>query len=328
MVKILNWNARGLGLSVKRRYLSDLIKDHNIDLISIQETKKQTFSDRSLRALSFSITQWFVLPSVGASGGLLLGFNDSIFSLVAFYIKQFSITVHLRNKINNFEWCYTTVYGPLTSDSRRVFLHELMDLGNLGIDAWLIMGDFNMIRRRSERTGNTFSHVISSRFNAFIRNNSLMELILSDRKYTWARSLNSSSQALLDRCFCTNAWNAHFTLAKLSSLSRVYSDHNPLLLDTQAVVFPISKLIKFDKTWLEYDGFYDLVVSWWNECPLTIDLGLSWKLKLQSLRRKFRGWSSNVRGDKKRMKSDLLNRISNFEHQLDNNCLREDDVDE
>ena len=52
MVKILNWNARGLGLSVKRRYISDLIRDNNIDLISIQETKKQKISDRTLRGLS------------------------------------------------------------------------------------------------------------------------------------------------------------------------------------------------------------------------------------------------------------------------------------
>ena len=66
----------------------------------------------------------------------------------------------------------------------------------LGIDAFLILGDFNMIRRRSERTGNSYNHVISSRFNSFIRTNDLMELSLSDKKFTWARSLNSSSQAL------------------------------------------------------------------------------------------------------------------------------------
>ena len=198
MVKFLNWNARGLGLATKRRYLRDLLSDNHIDFVSIQETKKELFHDRSLRALSNTITKWIVKPSEGASGGLLLGFNDSLFTLISSYVKDYSITVHVKNKIDNFEWCFTTVYGPLTVASRRDFLLELNDLCSLGIDAFLILGDFNMIRRRSERSGNSYNHVISNRFNSFIRNNDLMELSLSDKKFTWARSLNSTSQALLD----------------------------------------------------------------------------------------------------------------------------------
>ena len=93
-----------------------------------------------------------------------------------------------------------------------------------------------MIRRRFEKSGFSFGHVISSRFNSFIGDNELMELSLFDRKFTWARSLNSTSQALLDRCFCSDSWNSHFTLVKLSSLPREYSDHNPLILDTKTVV--------------------------------------------------------------------------------------------
>ena len=58
MVKFLNWNARGLGMSVKRRYLYDLLRDNHIDMVCIQETKKEIFHDRTLRALSSSINQW------------------------------------------------------------------------------------------------------------------------------------------------------------------------------------------------------------------------------------------------------------------------------
>lgn len=62
--------------------------------------------------------------------------------------------------------------------------------------------------RRSEKSGFSFGHVINSRFNSFIGDNELMELSLFDRKFTWARSLNSTSQALLDRCFCSDSWNS------------------------------------------------------------------------------------------------------------------------
>ena len=88
-----------------------------------------------------------------------------------------------------------------------------------------------------------------------------MEPSLSDRKFTWARSLNSTSQALLDRVLCSISWNSHFNSARLTSLPRTYSDHSPIILDTQAIVFPPSKIIRFDKSWLEYEGFYELLSS-------------------------------------------------------------------
>ena len=103
MVKLLNWNIRGLGTSVKRRFLSDILKDNSIDIVGIQETKKEQFKSRTLHALSFYINQWIVKPSVGASGGILLGYNDSLLSLISSVIGSFSITAHFRNKQDNFE---------------------------------------------------------------------------------------------------------------------------------------------------------------------------------------------------------------------------------
>lgn len=79
-----------------------------------------------------------------------------------------------------------------------------------------------------------------------------------------------------------------------------------MTLDTQSVQLPPFKTIQFDKTWLAIESFYDLVVKWWLECPLTNDIGLSWKFKMQLLRQKLRGWNSNIRGEKKRAKSNLL----------------------
>ena len=87
-----------------------------------------------------------------------------------------------------------------------------------------------------------------------------------------------------------------------------------------------SPSIRFDKTWLAIDGFYDLVVKWWLENPLTEDLGISWKYKMQHLRKKLRGWSSNVRGEKKRVKSNLLSQIGYFEQHLEMDTLTDSDL--
>lgn len=110
-------------------------------------------------------------------------------------------------------------------------------------------------------------------------------------------------------------------MAKLSSLSREYLDHNPLILDTKAVVISPSKTIRFDKTWLAYGGFFFICLLLGRlKILLTSDLGLSWKLKMQFLCRKLRGSSSNERG-KRRVKSSLMNRIGAFQQNRNNNCL-------
>lgn len=50
--------------------------DHHINLISLQETKKESISNRMLNNLGSHLFAWFVLPSIGNSGGILVGINE------------------------------------------------------------------------------------------------------------------------------------------------------------------------------------------------------------------------------------------------------------
>ena len=115
MINFLSWNARGLGLPHKRSLLRDYLMFHKIDILGIQETKKESFSSRILKNLSPHITSWLYKSSVGSSGGILVGFNESKFELLDSWINDFSVTVHLRNKTETYDWLFTVVYGPTTS---------------------------------------------------------------------------------------------------------------------------------------------------------------------------------------------------------------------
>lgn len=141
MVRFLSWNARGLGSSSKRRALKDTLTFNNIDIVGIQETKKESFTTRTLTTLSHSITHWITKCATGASGGLLLGLDDSKFSILDSWIMEFSITVHIKNKFDDFEWILTTVYGPVLSNLRNNFLSEIYSISLIGPSTWLIFGD-------------------------------------------------------------------------------------------------------------------------------------------------------------------------------------------
>jgi hypothetical protein len=105
-------------------------------------------------------------------------------------------------------------------------------LSPLGYTTWLIEGDFYLLRKRSEKQGKSFNHVVSKRFNSLIHYLQLVEISLYDKKYTWTRSISSNTFALLDRFICTVSWQQHYIHSLATSLSRVSSDHNPMILHT------------------------------------------------------------------------------------------------
>ena len=45
-MKIISWNARGLGSSNKRRVVKDFLRSENLDVVMIQETKNEKCNRR------------------------------------------------------------------------------------------------------------------------------------------------------------------------------------------------------------------------------------------------------------------------------------------
>lgn len=94
------------------------------------------------------MSTWIVKPAEGASGDILVGVNEDKFTIVSKVIGKFSVSVQLRNKDNKKIWLFTVVYGPTIASQRSSFFLELNNFSQLGVSAWLLCGDFNMVRRR------------------------------------------------------------------------------------------------------------------------------------------------------------------------------------
>ena len=76
---ILAWNIRDLGSSCKRREVRNVVKRYKCDFLILCETKLDAFSYSLLQSIGGGrINQWEVLPSQGAFGGILIGWNSSI----------------------------------------------------------------------------------------------------------------------------------------------------------------------------------------------------------------------------------------------------------
>jgi hypothetical protein len=126
-MKGIFWNSRGLADLAKYRYISDAVKEHNLDFIAVMETGKQDMSKTSLNRLSGGANfVWHCLPPKGRSGGILLGVNATVLDLSIVVEGEFYIKFHLCNKIDNFKWILMVVYGPSQDNFKTTFLSELV----------------------------------------------------------------------------------------------------------------------------------------------------------------------------------------------------------
>jgi hypothetical protein len=70
----------------------------------------------------------------------------------------------------------------------------------------LIGGDFNIIRRPSEKNNDKYNDRWPFLFNACIESLDLRKLDLSSRRFTWADSLDSTTFEQLDRVLMSTEW--------------------------------------------------------------------------------------------------------------------------
>jgi hypothetical protein len=138
----------------------------------------------------------------------------------------FSITLFLENKSDSVQWACTSVYGPVLSHLRDSFWDELSLIGHYWDGPWVIGGDFNTIRTRSEKRGLSFNTSNMTKFNNFISNFDLIDFKCTDRKYTWAWGGASSQMACLDRFLVNTQWTDKYPTSCSTCFGKGFSDHS------------------------------------------------------------------------------------------------------
>jgi hypothetical protein len=75
--------------------------------VSLQETKKSEFKERTLKNLSIKITKWITIPFVESTGGILVGLNEDKLEVIQSWNFIFSITVLIKQKSLEYIWLFT-----------------------------------------------------------------------------------------------------------------------------------------------------------------------------------------------------------------------------
>jgi hypothetical protein len=211
---VLSMNIRGLGSRVKKRKIRELVCSESVDFLALQETKIEVIEQSLIHAMWGSDDcDWFHLPAVGNSGGILSIWRKSLYSVVFSFTGCGFVGVCL-DVVQDQSRCYVlNVYAKCNlSDKRCLWREVIMSKRGFGGAFWCVVGDFNSVRGTGERRGSRNEAMLSQSREMIEFDNFLEELELSDmpligRRFTWVHP-NGVTMSRLDRILLSEDWMA------------------------------------------------------------------------------------------------------------------------
>ena len=181
--KVLCWNVRGINSPTRWNSIRDKIQESGCDIVCLQETKREDFNILYIRKFCPPAFDSFVfLPSVGASGGSLIVWKGRRFDGELVFQNAFAQSVEFTSLESNAVWYLTNIYAPCTPEGKIEFLEWFSNIDMPDDEDWIIVGDFNLIKKPEDRNkprGNINEMFV---FNEAISSLGLEEIPLHGRR--------------------------------------------------------------------------------------------------------------------------------------------------
>jgi exonuclease III len=185
-MKIVSWNARGLGRVEKKKEVRKLGGEKNLFIVCLQETKLQVCDDALCSSgwgnspFSFSFCLYMLV-----SGGMLTIWETAEVEVWSFLSWDHVLWCHGQFVQTNEEFLVANVYAPCDPDAKQRLWDSLSArLQLLRRSRACVCEDFNATRRADERRSSSVGQrpLDYIAFDRFIEDNFLIDLPLYGRK--------------------------------------------------------------------------------------------------------------------------------------------------
>ncbi|XP_060974670.1 uncharacterized protein LOC133039749 [Cannabis sativa] len=306
-MKIISWNARGLGNPSAFRHLKLLVKQQCPHVLFIMESKLACNSiNRVCTVLKFS--HGLEVPRQGLRGGLLLLWKDHVdVSLTSFSMNHFDVFVSYDRWPR---YHFTAFYGSPETNQRIQTWNLLRSFAIASQDVpWLIMGDFNELLSNDDKEGGPLRREqLMEDFRKSIDDCGVTPLDYTGNKFTWS---NKNYNGLLvkerlDRGFINGKWKEFFSDNRIHHLDYYSSDHRAIALNISMLTqdqpdFRPRNRFRFEQFWLKDEECRNLIVNNWKS-GLTTDPLPSLLQNINSCSTALQTWHNNKYGQ---MKHDI-----------------------
>lgn len=194
--------------------------------------------------------------------------------------------------------CIINIYAPCLLPEKQ----DLWDRLSLVIDqnpsvCICVIGDFNSIRRESERMGRGLlaNKRDIAAFDSFIAGSRLIDLPIHGRNYTCYKP-DGSCKSRIDRILVNNTWINKWPNSTQTGLRRTVSDHYPILLEIKARDWG-PKPFRYLNLWSTHPDFKEFVSRKWDSYNIDGWGSFIMKEKLKLLKEDLKKWNVEVFGN-------------------------------
>jgi len=174
-------------MRARRSVVRELLLRERAAVIGMVETKIADLSPARTCELMPAMFDYVLLPSAGASGGILVAWDTGAWSSANQSTGQFTASVRLEPVDTALvPWSLTVVYGPVDDSRKQDFLQELRTVRDAALEPLLICGDFNMIYQARDKSNNRLNLRAMRDFRRALDAMQVDELVLHGRIYTWS----------------------------------------------------------------------------------------------------------------------------------------------
>ncbi|XP_022014092.1 uncharacterized protein LOC110913577 [Helianthus annuus] len=245
-----------MGRVDKADWISSIRVANEIGFVMFQESQLESMLNVNLDRFwgrgDFDV-DW--VDATGRSGGIVSMWDKKVFHKLSVHKHRNVLVVHGFLKNSGVKVGMVNVYAPQKIEDKRVVWLELDRILQQDSSYWIVGGDFNCVRDRSERKSSKFNAASTNEFNEFLDGADLHEYGLRGRKFTFV-SGNKCSR--IDRIFVSLNFLNKWPNAEYRALARGKSDHSPLVLKVEYRNYG-PKPFKFFNSWLDRDGFEEVV---------------------------------------------------------------------
>ncbi|KAL5144990.1 LINE-1 retrotransposable element ORF2 protein [Glycine soja] len=313
----LDQSERGLGRGIKWASIRSMVRRQKIDLLCLQETKKESMDKDVCKALwGCSDFDWECVPAVNTAGGLLCVWDSFNFRVESKIAERGFIMLEGVWRAEDHRLVVVNIYAACDLAAKRLLWQRLSDLKRQSqVQSWCLVGDFNCIRNPDERMGTNPCHPDSSiiaEFNEWLADMEVEDIPCSGKTFTWFRP-NGACKSRLDRVLLSDEWVSKWPDSAQHNLQRNYSDHCPIMLQSKITDWG-PKPFRFFNAWLQDKDLYKVVKDCWTTNQPTGWGGYALKCKLQKLKQRLKAWSKEKSGgqaSKVKITQQKLNELEN-----------------
>ncbi|XP_015944358.1 uncharacterized protein LOC107469503 [Arachis duranensis] len=241
--------------------VKDLKKKYSLNLLGLIETKRQVVTKFDVtRIWGHDGSGWEFVGSDGASGGLLVIWDECVFNMNNCYKGERWLCVEGVMLKNSFNCAFVLVYGAHGRDEKTHVWEELSYIAGLCQVPCCFLGDFNEILQVEERKDATSLPRSTEEFKVWVQDMHLVDLPLTDRKFTWFRGRSCSR---IDRVLVNVEWLEEFPETRLRGGPRGLSDHCPIIVEDKKMRGGPRPFQSLD-SWFTHDGFLSMVKEEWR----------------------------------------------------------------